>query len=411
MKDVSQDVLAIYESMPKLNIETQGDGWVNLATLGAELQKNGVDYKSYGYEKLKLFIDSFSGLFVEYKDISKNIPVYFIKKCTGGNTVTISKKNNPKRTSPKSALTDWAFLGHYPTMIKSLASLALDGEKWYFENDKSGEENLPILSNYLHYTFFKLQQEDKITYSESKEYAAFNTGLVDKRYESIYALFRKNSIANRPQNWYLVDFCIDGEDRSGKTLVDQFRDFPKEALYFHDVSDMLYDTKSPKPSLDAEHIIIENIHRLPFEFIKDNAPKNFEVIRPENLNIEDREKYFDQLRVALKKDTKTYRSINNRLEDAVNLAIKRIQWNFKSAIPMYYPKRNKMCFLLPLCLIEDSQVDVALVISRGESGRYQGETIYPLNWAYQCARLVCRPDSDWLNVDRFSCDIIEEDEE
>ena len=38
----------------------------------------------------------------------------------------------------------------------------------------------------------------------------------------------------------------------------------------------------------------------------------------------------------------------------------------------------------------------ALVVTKGESGRFQGETIYRLSWAYRCARLVCRPDSDWL---------------
>lgn len=75
---------------------------------------------------------------------------------------------------------------------------------------------------------------------------------------------------------------------------------------------------------------------------------------------------------------------------------------------MYYPRDKKMCLLLPLCIKDVNIVDVALVVSKGESGRYQGETIYPLNWAYSCARLVCRPDSDWLVAEKIQKTLDEE---
>ena len=65
---------------------------------------------------------------------------------------------------------------------------------------------------------------------------------------------------------------------------------------------------------------------------------------------------------------------------------------------MYYPRIDKMCLFLPLCLVEDNKVDVALVVEKKSSGRYQGSTIYRLDWAYKCARLICRPDSDWLTI-------------
>lgn len=58
-----------------------------------------------------------------------------------------------------------------------------------------------------------------------------------------------------------------------------------------------------------------------------------------------------------------------------------------------------MSLLLPLCLNEDNRADVALVVQRMESGNYQGQTILTLPQAYLDARLVCRPDSDWLRVD------------
>ena len=33
-----------------------------------------------------------------------------------------------------------------------------------------------------------------------------------------------------------------------------------------------------------------------------------------------------------------------------------------------------------------------------QSGNYQGQTILPLREAYIDARLLCRPDSDWLDT-------------
>ena len=86
----------------------------------------------------------------------------------------------------------------------------------------------------------------------------------------------------------------------------------------------------------------------------------------------------------------------NRLEDAVKTALKRARWNFKTAIPQYYPTRDEMSLLLPLALVSDERPDVALVVKKVPSGAYQGYTILPLAWAYNNARLVCRPNSDWL---------------
>ena len=69
---------------------------------------------------------------------------------------------------------------------------------------------------------------------------------------------------------------------------------------------------------------------------------------------------------------------------------------------MYYPNRNIMSLLLPLSLVRDDQVDVALVVERMPSGNYQGQTILTLAMAYSNARLVCRLENDWLSGSRES---------
>lgn len=97
----------------------------------------------------------------------------------------------------------------------------------------------------------------------------------------------------------------------------------------------------------------------------------------------------------------------NRVRDAVDLSIKRVSWNFKTAVPQYYPRIRRLQLLLPICLVSDDTVDMALAVEKTPAGAYLGHTVLPLDWAYKNARLICRPDSDWLAAD----DIIEKEEE
>ena len=43
----------------------------------------------------------------------------------------------------------------------------------------------------------------------------------------------------------------------------------------------------------------------------------------------------------------------------------------------------------------DVKADLALVVER-ENKRYFGSTVLPLDWAYKNARLIARPDREWL---------------
>jgi hypothetical protein len=69
---------------------------------------------------------------------------------------------------------------------------------------------------------------------------------------------------------------------------------------------------------------------------------------------------------------------------------------------MYFPTRNTVSFLLPLAMLDDDRVDLALVVERQASGSYQGQTILPLHLAYSNSRIITRPDSDWLKTDIIS---------
>ena len=116
----------------------------------------------------------------------------------------------------------------------------------------------------------------------------------------------------------------------------------------------------------------------------------------------EREEYFSSLREAVLKDYPSYRNMINRVKDSISLALKRVHWNYKNAVPMFYPKENKICLLLPLCLVKDNVEDIALVVKRTPANKYAGVTILPLDWAYSDARVVTRPNSEWLDASLIS---------
>ncbi|QDP95392.1 DUF3825 domain-containing protein [Microlunatus elymi] len=77
----------------------------------------------------------------------------------------------------------------------------------------------------------------------------------------------------------------------------------------------------------------------------------------------------------------------------------RVYRNYKAAIPQWYRDSHSdhasVQLLLPLCLRQPDKADLALVVDRvGDS--YRGNTVLTLDMAYRNARLLARPDSDWL---------------
>ena len=226
--------------------------------------------------------------------------------------------------------------------------------------------------------------------------------------EYIYAIFKQESKYSHTYYWYLHAFAVAGEDE-GKTLVRLFNPLPAKANYFGDrIESMLYDTSTGDLSCDYTHILVERAERFPVEFFEDNCPESFTTIdgvrigdTPE-LDEEARRRYFTALSEKIAGDSRILKRLKNRFEDAVELAVKRVEWNYKTAIPMYFPTRNTMSLLLPLALVDEDTVDLALVVERHPSGSYQGQTVLPLGMAYANSRLVTRPDSDWLKTDVIS---------
>lgn len=86
------------------------------------------------------------------------------------------------------------------------------------------------------------------------------------------------------------------------------------------------------------------------------------------------------------------------LDSAINLTLRRVCRNHKLVIPQWYLKLGEpgAQFLMPLDLTGDGTADLALVVSAVGDRGYRGHTVLTLGMAYTNARLVARPDSDWL---------------
>jgi hypothetical protein len=68
------------------------------------------------------------------------------------------------------------------------------------------------------------------------------------------------------------------------------------------------------------------------------------------------------------------------------------------AAPAYHVERGSVSLLLPLRLIHERIVDLALVVGPFGERSYAAWTLYPLDWAYRAARLIKAPSVGWLTA-------------
>jgi hypothetical protein len=86
------------------------------------------------------------------------------------------------------------------------------------------------------------------------------------------------------------------------------------------------------------------------------------------------------------------------IEGATKFIKQKVLRNYKTAIPFWYPPEGRMQLLLPLCLMQPDKADLALVADKDRKGRvYRIRTALRMDMAYNNARLITRPDREWLN--------------
>jgi hypothetical protein len=82
----------------------------------------------------------------------------------------------------------FALIPNKPAKLGELVEMA-EREGWDYRHTPN-EHPLPILFNYLHHTFDRLQEEDKIAVKGNEEHSCWNTGLVTIHQKPIFAQTR-----------------------------------------------------------------------------------------------------------------------------------------------------------------------------------------------------------------------------
>lgn len=242
-------------------------------------------------------------------------------------------------------LFEFAYCGNFNSLIVNLAAMC--PEKWSFGT----VDDCGILKNYIDYTFRRVYEEGKVICESS--YAIFNTGLFNEYYKPVCAYFVKNKVPGR-QDWYLDGFYTEYQlDMFGVTKV------PERANYFVEASDLVFDTHLDiAPQYDHIFGDKENIERIPYA-VRTSAMK---------LQI---------------------------FNGAIDTAKRMLEANYKTAVPQYF--NGIMQLLVPLCLQTPGVPDLALTcVKNTDKSKYMGRTCLTLEMAYNNARLIAKPESNWL---------------
>lgn len=247
----------------------------------------------------------------------------------------------------------------WETPFQKLAELTKD-EEWAFQRpefrNQYANQNYPILTNYLNYTFLRLQEERKFVYSEEKDKICFNTGLQTPRGKDIFATFFRNNRAEELQqpDWTFYAFVDSYSEK-----MEPFSPNPDLASYITNVNDLVFNIDYEIES-NLDHFLNQTEDRLP-EVLQGNI-----------------------------------RMAENVINGAIQSLKAKIKRNYKIAIPHWY--EGKIQLLLPLILTNDEGIaDLALVVDRNDARKiYKGKTILSMDMAYVDARLISKPADDWL---------------
>lgn len=368
---------------------------IPLANLGSRIKVmfKGFSYRDYGHEKLLQILEEIPDIIVIERDDSYAMPVYFAG--------LIGAASSAPQETPEDVLSRPAVLcskdlpRNFGNEVRSSQSTWQDLAGKALKENWGDEKKLPLLRNYITYTYLRLLNEGKVKLAVTRPVIAFDTGLVDERYEPIYAILEENTAKDDPLVWRLSGFCCRGEDLGKRLLTALFNPIPKAANYLDQFSDVVYDSSSGDLDCDWDHIILENADRIPSELLERRA-KGFEVRNCDTMGKGEIEKYKKSFAEYLENNPTAHRELMSDFKTAVELTKKKVAWNYKTAVPIYFASDNTVSLLLPLSLLSENKVDLALVVEKQPSGNYQGHTIYTLDMAYKNARLIARPESAWL---------------
>ncbi len=288
----------------------------------------------------------------------------------------------------KTQPTDQIFAHFYPTKeggkatdydgpFKEIAKQSFDGhDSWTFQQErfrkKHSYSEVPKLRNYLNYTFVRLvtlEQESPgkhFLHAENGQWTCFNTGLQNSFGADLLATFQRYipktgscSYSELRPDWVYKGCHTPTEKR----YRDLFRGkIPELAWYSRDSRDYVFDISYQLDKEAFDHLFERAKERAGLPNVPDEVVRNY-------------------------------------LRGAIENLVPKITRNYKVAIPVYYVEEKRMQLLLPFVSASGDPNDCScFLVERDDDQRcYRLKTIFDLDQAYFSARLITRPDKEWLN--------------
>jgi len=263
---------------------------------------------------------------------------------------------------------------YFDAPFTKIAAKTLEGAAaWDFTQTKfqsNYPSKPPKLRNYLLYTFIRLRDlelSDPGKYfvlSDDGSWACFNTGLQDQYAADLYSIFQhyvppSGSTTVKPA----ADWVYRGTATARETAYRSHfgTRLPELAWYSQDSRDYIFNT---------DYAIDTDVFGHMFERAKERSG----------------------LPPAASDE-----SVRNYLKGAIENLIPKIRRNYKTAIPMYFIEEKRMQLLLPFHSTNGRDISCFLV-ERDDANRvYKIKTILEMDQAYFAARLITRPDKEWLD--------------
>lgn len=253
--------------------------------------------------------------------------------CTGDNT--------------KPIILQFSTFGNEINRAKLLSDLASLAEPEIWTTPNSTKEN-DILYNYILYTFEKAAKDDLVMFTDDDQYACFNTGLLTENGEDIVGLF--NKYTSDRYNYHVTGF----RKESDRQLMSLFKLTPKVVSYFSN-PERIYFNPNIEVVKNLNHILDEHLERFP---------------------------------TSLQEKGKQY--VLSLLTHALDITLKKSQRNYRIAVPQYY--NDEITYLLPIVL-DGTPLALAVELI---NDRYRANTVFTIEMAYINARLLMKPEADWL---------------
>lgn len=258
--------------------------------------------------------------------------------------------DNNKRN--KDSLFSFAYCGTetgLENMLNYLAKIA-EPEIWSFDDSRPNK----LLRAYLFKTFEQCNKQNKILYSENGEFCVSNTGLVTSSGKDILMFFEKNQIGSET-NWFFKGF----KTKVDREIMEYFHTTPELATYTENYQE-LYFNPNLNIEINTDHILDDHWDRIQQEI---KMPKSV---------------------------------VKTLLQGVVEEAKIKVKRNMRLVVPQFY--NGAIMYLMPVSIpvSDEESVTMALAIEKTGTNQYRANTILTKDMAYEKARLLMKPESNWL---------------